>query len=186
MHILYLINNNKLRWIILCIISAIILIHFKPPNVNRLSFSDTFFRVTFPELEEPENSMFLIAGKKPWSYLVAGIPDEIRVVRITSDLIKKDYQDIGMKDQIIKSIKEHKGPMYLLTNEFFGKPRRSIIDNSIVQLGTHYEDLRSYNLDINIEMEENQTKPNALRVHSDHEPPGLIIVEVIKSTTISY
>ena len=34
--------------------------------------------------------MFLIAGEKPWSYLVAGIPDEIRVVRITSDLIKKD------------------------------------------------------------------------------------------------
>ena len=184
--VLHLINNNKLRWITLLLFSTIILVQFKPPNIERLPFGETFFRVQFPKLEEPENTMLLIAGEKPWGYLVASIPDEIQIVRLTSNIIKKDHQGIGMKEKIIKTIREHTGPIYLLTNEFFGKPKRSTIDNSIVELGTHYQDLRSYNLDINIEMEVDKTRPNALRVHSEHEPPGLIIVEVIKSTTISY
>ena len=155
--ILNLINNNKLKWTILCLISATILIQLTPPNIARLPFKDTFFRVTFPELNDPENTMLLIAGGRPWGYLISDIPNETRIIRITSNLIKKDHQ-VGMKKQIIKIIRDHTGPIYLLTREQL--------------LRKHYDDLRSYNLDINTR--------NALRIHSDHEAPGLLIVEVIK------
>lgn len=155
--ILNLINNTKLKWIILCITSVIILIQLTPPHIDRLPFKDTFFRVTFPELNNSKNTMLLIAGGRPWGYLTSDIPKEMRIIRITSNLIKKDHQ-VGMKNQIIKTIRAHEGPIYLLTREQL--------------LRKHYDDLRAYNLDIN--------SKNALRIYSDHEPPGLLIVEVIK------
>ncbi len=127
------------------------------PQWERLPFKSEFIQVRVPVLPHPANSMIVIAGGRPWSYLIPAFPPEVRFVRVGGNFFKDDkptrYLEL-LKD----TVKSHDGDIFLLSRQRFFRQDMNRLANFSLSLAER----------------------QALPINSAHEPPGLFLVRVQK------
>lgn len=128
------------------------------PHWERLPFKSEFIQVRAPVLPDPANTMIVIAGGRPWSYLIPAFPPEVRFVRVGGNFFKDDkptrYLEL-LKD----TVKSHEGDIFLLSRQRFLQNDM----NRLVKFGLRLAERR------------------AMPINSAHEPPGLFLVRVQKA-----
>ena len=123
-----------------------------PPGFQRLPWSSTFFEVTPPQLKDPDNTIVVIAGRRPWAYMIPFFDPGVRFVRIGGNFTAPSRPNL-MKSEMRDLLHKHAGPIYLLSRREFLRE----------DAGT----LNYYQLYI--------TGPDCKRIKSKHERPGLCL-----------
>ena len=153
----YLLRNANLQRLSMLVLFSVIVLVAKPPIRENLRWQNKYFDVSVPEFNEPENTIVLIAGGRPWAYMIPFFQKDIRFLRIGGNFTRPDRQTMYITE--MKSIlRQHTGELYLLS-------RNNFIRNEI-----NY--LRAYGL-----LLINRTpKP----IKSKHERSGLFLWQVKK------
>lgn len=153
----YLLSNAYLQRLSMLILFSVIVLVAKPPISEHLRWQNKYVDVSVPEFSEPENTIVLIAGRRPWSYMIPFFQKDIRFMRIGGNFTKPDRQTMYITE--MKSIlKQHTGELYLLS-------RTNFIRNEISYL-------RAYGL----LLIDRTPKP----IKSKQERPGLFLWQVKK------
>ena len=124
----------------------------EPPKHQRLPWASTFFQVTPPQLKEPDNTIVVIASRRPWAYLIPFFDPGIQFVRIGGNFTSPSRPNL-MKSEMRDLLHKHTGPIYLLSRREFLR----------VDIGI----LNYYQLAI--------TEAECDKVISKHERPGLCL-----------
>ena len=142
----------KMQSIITGVALVAIVVVVEPPIFQRLPWSSTFFEVTPPQLKDPDNTIVVIAGRRPWAYMIPFFDPGVRFVRIGGNFTAPSRPNL-MKSEMRDLLHKHAGPIYLLSRREFLRE----------DAGT----LNYYQLYI--------TGPDCKRIKSKHERPGLCL-----------
>lgn len=148
-----LVKAVNLRLAVITLLWAVMALSVRADTWSRLPFKDSFFRIQIPQVENLEKSAIIVAGGRPWSYLVAAFPPTTQFIRISSNMIKPG-DSTRLVDRIRTAVDTHEGPLYLLTRRQY--------------LAAHLKELQAYGLTYSA----NQAAP----IYSEHEPPGLFLL----------
>jgi hypothetical protein len=140
----------NLRYLTAGIAMVLMLVIFKAEGFERLPWSSKFFDVQVPEIESPSNALVVIAGSRPWAYVIPFFPTGPRYVRVESNLTGPTHQT-KLQSDMRDIIRNHNGPIYLLSKQGY-------VQHDV-------ETLKAYQLSV----QGNQGKP----IYSKHESPGL-------------
>lgn len=102
------------RFLVTGILFIIILSTMQIGRWERVKWGDDYFGVVPPRIEEPENSIVLMAGHDAYSYLVPFFPKGVRFVRIQSWLTGPSSEPNGFDRLMQDIIKKHQGAIYVL------------------------------------------------------------------------
>ena len=91
-----------------------IVVVVEPPIFQRLPWSATFFEVDPPQFEDPDNTIVIIAGGRPWAYLIPFFQSGVRFVRIGGNFTHPSRPN-RMQTEMRALVREHNGPIYLLS-----------------------------------------------------------------------
>ena len=127
------------------------------PQWERLPFKSEFIQVQAPVLSHPENTMIIIAGGRPWSYLIPAFPPMVRFVRVGGNFFKDD-RPTKFLERLRDTVDAHEGDIFLLSRQRF--------------LPKDMSRLASFGLGL--------ADNRAMPIYSAHEPPGLFLVRVQK------
>lgn len=95
-----------------------ILATLNPADWGRVSWGDDFFGAELPVIEKPEESLVIMAGTDPSSYLVPLFPKAVRFVRIQSYFTGPSSRPNGYDRLMENIISRHTGPMYILYRSY--------------------------------------------------------------------
>ena len=96
----------------------IILITLRPADWGRVSWGQDYFGATLPVIEKPENTLVIMTGAAPLSYLIPLFPKEIRFVRIQSYFTGPSSHPNGYDRLMADIISRHTGPLYILFRSY--------------------------------------------------------------------
>jgi hypothetical protein len=87
-----------------------------PMNQARVSFGDSFWevKVSADAVSNPQNSIVFLANPRPWAYLAAWFPPEVRWVGMNNNLTRV-VDKSRTQAEIRTLIASHQGDMYLLS-----------------------------------------------------------------------
>jgi len=136
------------------ILILLIIITMKPGNWGRAKWSDEYFGVTPPYIEKPKESMILMAGHEPNSYIIPFFPKEIPFIRIQGFFTGPKKNPNGFDMMMKARINKHKGDLYVI---FFSLERDLTVDA-----------LKAYNLGI-VQSKCEKFKPN-IDINIDNSP----------------
>lgn len=98
-----------------------VIVIVKPPEFQRLPWSATFFEVEPPQFEDPDNTIVIIAGGRPWAYLIPFFQSGVRFVRIGGNFTHPSRPN-RMQTDMRALMQGHQGPIYLLSRrEYLSK-----------------------------------------------------------------
>ncbi|RPH96059.1 DUF2029 domain-containing protein [candidate division KSB1 bacterium] len=155
----------RIRWLQGVLIAAAFLfiaVDMQALNHNRLErlpWTGKFWDVQTPRLEDPDHTIILIAGSRPWGYLMPFFPKGVRFVRVESNFTNP-RSATRMQEEIRNVLGAHQGPMFLLT-----RPQYLQANNEV---------LNAYRL---------AAGQNAMPVYSKHEPNGLVLCPVSRKSS---
>ncbi len=86
----------------------------KPGNWGRVAWSSDYFGVQPPSLTDPANSMVLMTGVEPFSYVIPFFPKPVRFVRIESYFTGPSETPNGFDLRMQQLIAGHQGPLYIM------------------------------------------------------------------------
>ena len=127
------------------------------PQWERLPFKSKFIQVQAPVLSHPENTMIIIAGGRPWSYLIPAFPPMVRFVRIGGNFFKDD-RPTKFLERLKDTVEAHEGDIFLLSRQRFLRKDMNRLANFGLRLAERH----------------------AMPINSAHEAPGLFLVRVQK------
>jgi len=78
--------------------------------------SSTFFEVEVPKFEDPDHTVVVIAGDRPWAFLIPSFQPGVRFVRVESTLTGPNRRT-QMQVEIRAILQNHQGPIYLLSRQ---------------------------------------------------------------------
>jgi hypothetical protein len=107
MHIKY----GRIAGIILILL---ILITIKPANWGRTKWTDEYFGVVTPYIEKPKETMILMAGSEPDSYIIPFFPKEIPFIRLQGFFTGPKNNPNGFDLMMKSKINKHKGDLYVI------------------------------------------------------------------------
>jgi len=119
------------------IIIALIIPTTKKMNVNRVNWSSSFFGIRIPKIEDLENSIIIIGGKRPWTYFIPFFPHSTRFIRVESNFLNYKHSKSLLYNEIRNVIDKHNGPIFLLTDDYY--------------MFTDVNSLRRFNLKVNFD-----------------------------------
>lgn len=90
------------------------LITLKPGNWGRVSWGADYFGVQPPSLTDPANTMVIMTGVEPFSYVIPFFPEPVRFVRIESYFTGPSESPNGFDLRMQELIAGHQGPLYIL------------------------------------------------------------------------
>ena len=96
---------------------ALLAVTAKPGTWSRIPWSERFVEVQAPALARPDQSMVLMTGYAPTSFLVYGFPPQVPFLRLQSYLVHPDHGDTGINRRMRDAIAAHRaagGDLYLL------------------------------------------------------------------------
>lgn len=93
---------------------AIWLFTLRPGNWTRVPWEEDYFGVNPPVLSDPANSMVIMTGIEPMSYLVPFFPAAVRFIRIESYFTGPSESPNGFDLAMERAIGAHRGPFYVL------------------------------------------------------------------------
>jgi hypothetical protein len=127
---------------------------------ERLPWTDRFWDVKAPRFSDPDHTIVLIAGGRPWAYLVPFFPAGTRFVRVESNFTGP-RSPTRMQEHIRSLLAVHQGPFFLLSRPQY--------------LPGNNEVLSAYQLAA--------SSQSPLPVRSKHEPPGLFLFSVTRRSS---
>ena len=95
-----------------------ILAALNPADWGRVSWGEDFFGAKLPVIEKPEDTLVIMAGTDPSSYLVPLFPKAVRFVRIQSYFTGPSSRPNGYDRLMANIISRHTGPMYILYRSY--------------------------------------------------------------------
>ncbi len=108
----------KGKYLAAATVYVFVLVTMVPADFGRVSWEDDFFGAKIPEVKYPENTIVIMTGKNPTSYLIPLFNEKIRFVRIqsyfTSPTDTPNGFDLLMKD----IISAHTGQIYVLFRSY--------------------------------------------------------------------
>jgi hypothetical protein len=95
-----------------------ILAALSPADWGRVTWGEDFFGAKLPVIEKPEDTLVIMAGTDPSSYLVPLFPKAVRFVRIQSYFTGPSSRPNGYDRLMENIISKHAGPMYILYRSY--------------------------------------------------------------------
>jgi len=96
----------------------LILATLSPADWGRVSWGEDYFGAKLPVIEKPEDTLIIMTGADPSSYLIPLFPKAVRFVRIQSYFTGPSSHPNGY-DRLMESIiSRHTGPMYVLYRSY--------------------------------------------------------------------
>ena len=96
----------------------ILLATLSPADWGRVSWGEDYFGAKLPVIEKPEDTLVIMTGADPSSYLIPLFPKAVRFVRIQSYFTGPSSHPNGY-DRLMESIiSRHTGPMYVLYRSY--------------------------------------------------------------------
>ncbi|MBE7413737.1 MAG: hypothetical protein HS130_00335 [Deltaproteobacteria bacterium] len=92
----------------IAIVSAV-----KVPDWGRTDWSETLFGLKRPPAEIERDSVVLMAGIRPYSYIIPFFPEDVRFVRVESNLTAP-YKDTKFQAEMREVLRNHSGPAYII------------------------------------------------------------------------
>jgi len=93
---------------------AIWLITLRPGYWNRVPWGADYFGVTPPVLADPGNTMVVVTGVEPMSYLIPFFPAPVRFIRVASYFTGPTDTPNGFDVAMQQAIAGHQGPMFAM------------------------------------------------------------------------
>ena len=160
---LYLTRRKWLQTLIVVGAFLFIVVDMQALNYNRLerlSWTAKFWDVEVPHLSDPDHTVVIIAGGRPWGYLIPFFPPGTRFVRVESNFTHP-RSPTRMQEEIRSIVANHQGPLFLLS-----RPQYLTVNNDV---------LKAYQLTASSQ------SPQPIR--SRHEPAGLFLFSVTRSSS---
>jgi len=97
-----------------------------PVRVERTQWFDTYFNIEAPRFENPEKVLVILADDAPMSYVIPFFQPEVRFVCPWSNFVKiQKNKDIPLIErEMVKVIRSHKGPLFVIARYRFLNVRR--------------------------------------------------------------
>jgi len=98
------------------IITSMILWAFtlKPGNWGRVPWGSDYFGIQPPHLTDPANTMVIMTGVEPYSYMIPFFPEPVRFIRIESYFTGPSESPNGFDRRMQELIAGHQGPLYIM------------------------------------------------------------------------
>jgi hypothetical protein len=90
------------------------LVTLKPGNWGRVDWDTDYFGVQPPSLTDPANTMVIMTGVEPFSYVIPFFPKSVRFVRIESYFTGPSETPNGFDLRMRQLIAGHQGPFYIM------------------------------------------------------------------------
>ncbi len=96
-----------------------ILAGLQPGQWERVSWTDgrDYFGVSAPVFERPAQTLVLMAGWQPTSFVIPKLPRELRFLRIQSNFTSPGDEENGFNDIMRGIVERHRGPLFLLVKD---------------------------------------------------------------------
>lgn len=104
----------KARAVLAGALTALVAVTAQPGNWNRIAWTDRFVEIQAPPLPRPAETLILMTGYAPTSFLVYGFPAQVPFLRLQSYLIHPDHGDVGINRRMAERIAAHTGDLFLL------------------------------------------------------------------------
>ncbi len=101
---------------VLAALVVLMLATTRPPDWIRVPWSEKWVAAEVPKLAEPDQSLVLITGHEPLSYLIPFFPPAVRFLRIHSGFTNPTETDVRFNAEMERIVAAHRGPIYLLFN----------------------------------------------------------------------
>ena len=128
----YLLNNLQLQKYDIVFALLLIILVMTPMRkyrLERLPWEESFFRVQTPEIEQPQNSIIIIAGESPWAYILPFFHPAVRIVRVVSVLdFTMPAHDTKLQQEMQYLLRNHNGPLYLLSRTNLLKNESAVLE----------------------------------------------------------
>jgi hypothetical protein len=86
----------------------------KPGNWGRVPWGSDYFGIHPPKLSDPANTMVIMAGVEPYSYMIPFFPEPVRFIRIESYFTGPSQSPNGFDRRMRELISGHHGPLYVM------------------------------------------------------------------------
>jgi hypothetical protein len=93
---------------------ALLVLTTKPGDWIRVPFSDRAASVAVPIIADPADTIVLLAGHEPLSFLLPAFPPELRYLRIDSTFTNPDQKSVRFNQVMRQRIQDHRGPFLVL------------------------------------------------------------------------
>ena len=90
------------------------LVTLKPGTWGRVPWSSDYFGVHPPPLTDPANTMVLMTGVEPFSYVIPFFPEPVRFIRIESYFTGPSETSNGFDRRMRQLVEGHHGPLYIM------------------------------------------------------------------------
>jgi hypothetical protein len=112
-------------------ISTLIIVTLSPPNWGRANWSHNWFNVNLSNINITHESMVIMVGLAPISYVIPFFPEKVRFVRIYSNVSRKrgfigslNINSRGEKplllQKMVNAIEQHDGDIWVLSSSQSG------------------------------------------------------------------
>jgi hypothetical protein len=116
-------------------VAAVLLIAFnRPEGYERVPFSDRWWDLQVPSLQDPDHAMVVIAGGRPWAYLIPSFPKTVRFIRAESNFTSPKSQT-KLQQGVREAIQTQQGPIYMLSSTRFAKANLETVKAYGLNLG---------------------------------------------------
>lgn len=112
----HIFHRSKVQGLVVGAAFLVIVAVVEPPIFQRLPWSATFFEVEPPQFEDPDDTIVIIAGRRPWAYLIPFFQHRVRFVRIGGNFTHPSRPN-RMQADMRALLEEHAGPIYLLSRQ---------------------------------------------------------------------
>jgi len=102
------------RWQAIFLTMVALLVTTRPAEWIRVPFRPRAVEVTLPAIADPENSLVLLAGHEPLSFLLPAFPVGMVFLRIDSTFTNPDQTDVPFNRVMRERILRHRGPLLAL------------------------------------------------------------------------
>jgi hypothetical protein len=109
-----LINPRTARYAAAAAGFLMILATLSPADWGRVTWGKDYFGANLPVIEKPEDTIVIMTGADPSSYLIPLFPKSVRFVRIQSYFTGPSSHPNGYDRLMENIISRHTGPMYVL------------------------------------------------------------------------
>ena len=100
------------------VIFALILGTLVPADWGRVPWAEDYFGADIPAIARPEDTIILMTGTSPTSYLIPLFPKEVRFIRIQSYFTGPSSHPNGFDLRMRGIVAGHTGPLYVLYRSY--------------------------------------------------------------------
>jgi Glycosyltransferase family 87 len=108
-----IIKAKSIRIYSFILLSVLIITTTQSPSWGRSAWHKSWLEVTIPNIEFPENTLVLMGGGEPISYVIPFFPKHVKFVRIDGNFVEF-IKNTRLEQEITETIQRNKGIFWIL------------------------------------------------------------------------